>query len=1129
MVAALVLVLAVALFGVLYLYGLGVAANVAQIISIVPLASAAVWGALRLIRRSRTRSTPRTPIAAGPEFVERPALGAQLVDAIKAEVAAAGQPVLVTGSGGFGKTTLARWVCGQVADLFADGVLWVDVGPTQDERRLVDILTDQVRLLTGEIRRYDTVSGAADAVAAALGDRRMLLVVDDVWRERDAAVFLRGGAGCVRLITTRRPPVVVGREVRVDAMTFDEASAMLRRVLPEATDAELHPLLDRCGQWPLALSLLAGTLRSLRERMPVAEAVDALVAELERAGVGVLDELADSETARVGATLQVSLDELAATSPYGSASVDRFVQLAAFPDDTPVPHRLLELLWGLDAVRTQRECDRFRGRSLVVPGAGVRLHSVVHHQLRHQFADRITDASRTLVDACRPARGWNALPADHELWSQFAHHLPPTELAELVRDFRFLVARLEIGGPLALEADVGTLDDAYATSLAKIIQQESHLLAGHDTDLALTLYSRLFGRADVFDELTHVDEALPETGLVPELPFPDEAGQHLVRSFTSSASEDCRLAWSPDGLLVGVGRDGLMRLWDPESGEPRGTRRVAEGEVYQSRLSPDGTHLALLLRIPADRDDIDDYRFWIEVAEFASGASIARRQVGWAFSHHWDDRETADLAWGPDSRTLAFTDGHQVCLWSVFETDEPVTLAADIKRWKRAAALDWHPTAGLVCLFDEELCWWPRPEAGDPAKIWTIHARSPLHDWRLAWSPDGCLLAIGGGYTILVVDPAERREPWRANLDSRTTELTWSPDSAALAWTGDSVVSVWQRHPVDGADPHRTLGSAGARIFDVTWFPSGDRVAVATSAPAVRVYRTASDGPTAPAGARPVSTVRWQPGGPLLATEIAREIRFVDPAAPDTAVWSGAAPVQIPFAWSPDGRRLVDNPGGPRGQIRLRDAETGAVLREFPAEHGYGYHTVFGWPTDEQLLSMVGYYGTLDLVDVHTGRSARTVVDRATFDEDRWYHIAASPDGAQVAVCREKHVEIVDLPIGERTLLAIEDGWRVCFLPQAAGVVVLTRDTMALWNVATRRLVAQRTRSGITHVAAHPSGRYVAAVGERTIALLDATDLSTVCTLAIDGVAYDCEFDDSGERLAVGGSAGLYLLRLRES
>ncbi|NJK79535.1 MAG: hypothetical protein HC876_04605 [Chloroflexaceae bacterium] len=45
-------------------------------------------------------------------------------------------------------------------------------------------------------------------LAQALGERRLLLVIDDVWDSAHLQPFLEGGPHCTRLVTTRLPHVL---------------------------------------------------------------------------------------------------------------------------------------------------------------------------------------------------------------------------------------------------------------------------------------------------------------------------------------------------------------------------------------------------------------------------------------------------------------------------------------------------------------------------------------------------------------------------------------------------------------------------------------------------------------------------------------------------------------------------------------------------------------------------------------------------------------------------------------------------------------------------------------------------------------------------------------------------------
>ena len=88
-----------------------------------------------------------------------------------------------------------------IQDAYFDGVLWIELGEKPDN--LLGAIADRITILTGAPPGLATIDAAAAALGEALGDRRILMIVDDVWREQDLRPFLQGGRNTTRLITTR--------------------------------------------------------------------------------------------------------------------------------------------------------------------------------------------------------------------------------------------------------------------------------------------------------------------------------------------------------------------------------------------------------------------------------------------------------------------------------------------------------------------------------------------------------------------------------------------------------------------------------------------------------------------------------------------------------------------------------------------------------------------------------------------------------------------------------------------------------------------------------------------------------------------------------------------------------------
>lgn len=250
----------------------------------------------------RTAEDDRPGRADAPFLVPTPAWltvrrGA-LTDALLAHLAEPGDdapPVVVVGPGGFGKTTLAVDVCRQpeVRALFPDGVLWLTAGENLSGPDLATKVNDLSEHLSGDRPALADPLQAGFHLGRLLGDRAVLLVVDDVWRPDQLAPFLQGGRRCRRLVTTRNRVVVPAgaRRVFVDAMTPDEARELLTADLPHFDPGCAERLVAGTGAYPLLLALVNSQLRSLvaDRGAAVADAVAEVAEELLAGGPTALD------------------------------------------------------------------------------------------------------------------------------------------------------------------------------------------------------------------------------------------------------------------------------------------------------------------------------------------------------------------------------------------------------------------------------------------------------------------------------------------------------------------------------------------------------------------------------------------------------------------------------------------------------------------------------------------------------------------------------------------------------------------------------------------------------------------------------------------------------------------------
>jgi hypothetical protein len=262
----------------------------------------------------------RTPFLAPSlpaNFVRRGSESGRIIDGILdgEHKNPSGNKVVLYGSGGFGKTTLALNVCHD-EDVFTacdGGVLWATLGA---EPSPISELTKIYAALTGERPQFATLDDAMFGVSQKLAGKRCLMVIDDVWEDGHLRPFLQGGEQCSRLITTRRFNIAVSeaegpRRVNVAELNPDEAREVLTARLepPPALLPGFGRLATRLGEWPLLLQLAN---RTLLEQVALGDSIEGALNwandMYDRLGVVAFDR--ENATARehaIAITIELSL------------------------------------------------------------------------------------------------------------------------------------------------------------------------------------------------------------------------------------------------------------------------------------------------------------------------------------------------------------------------------------------------------------------------------------------------------------------------------------------------------------------------------------------------------------------------------------------------------------------------------------------------------------------------------------------------------------------------------------------------------------------------------------------------------------------------------------------------------
>jgi WD40 repeat protein/transcriptional regulator with XRE-family HTH domain len=619
-----------------------------------------------------------------------------------------------------------------------------------------------------------------------------------------------------------------------------------------------------------------------------------------------------------------------------------------------------------------------------------------------------------------------------------------------------LTIALIVAGVLAMVALLFWQHAVQATHLANSRELAAaavnNLQIDPERSVLLALYA--LEEMDTLEARNALHQAIPEL--------------HILLNIPAHPGGVPDVAYSPDGtLLASIGADGLVKVWDANSGELMCTFNGGADEFGSSvAFSPDGSTLAAALETRVILWDIQRR----EIKSTLLGQSIGTT-IGYNLG-------VGQISFSPDGRRLAVANMDGVPkVWELATQNVVLSIAGEMPPQK---AIAYSPDGGRLATGGDGgivRIW----DAGNGAEIFTLPLSGIIHS--LSFSPNGAhLAAASDDGSVKIWDATTGEAALSLPRLSGLYDIAFLADGTFVTAGQDGVARVWD--PVTGQELLALAGPTST-VISVAGSPDGKRIASGAYDGSLRIWDAAPG--------RELLTILGHSG----------------------IIWN--------VAYSPDGSRLASV--SVDGFVRLWNSETGQSLLILPKSgvptRGY---TGLAFSPDGSRFATGSDNGTVTVWDSQTGEKLNTLSGHTNYVVG----LAFSPDGGRLASASwDGSAKVWRLPGGDELNTfrghgptALVSG--VAFSPDGKTVFTGADDKFVYqWDAATGQVVREFSGEGkeIYGVAVSPDGKLLAAGDQDgNIHLWDVESGAMLRTLSGHaGLVLRLAFSQDGSRLASAG------------